>query len=201
MQVERKVSTRCEVYGVDFLWANEHGLHGAQRKTVSDLLASVADGRLQRELGQMGPLASRFLILEGSPSWTNGGEIMGYGSRWTVRQWTGMLASLGATARLITSSSIQQTTVIVDALYQWTMSTKHTSLVTRPGATGAWGKPSNKEYQIHLVQGLPGVGIELATRIVEKMGVPWQWKEGVEERLMEIDGIGKKKAKAIMEML
>lgn len=201
LQIQRKVSSRCEIYGVDFMWADEKGLHGAQRKTVSDLLASVADGRLQRELGQMLQLTTRFLVLEGTPHWSNEGIIMGtYGSRWTVRQWTGLMASIGQSCSLIGSDSIQQTSMTVDALYQWTAKAKHTTLENRPGPQGAWGKPTNKEYQIHLVQGIPGVGAGVATKIVEKFGVPWKWTVTVDD-LMTIPGIGKKKALQIIGSL
>ena len=195
-----KVSTRCEVYGVDFMWGHADGLHGVQRKTVQDLLASVSDGRLQREVGQALPLITRHLILEGRVTWTNEGVIAGWGSRWTARQWTGLLASVSQTFAVIPTDNHQQTIWAVEALYEWTAKEHHRTLATRPGPQGAWGKPTNREYQVHLVQGLPNVGVELATRIVETLGVPFTWKVTAED-LVKIPGIGKKKAQQIMECL
>ena len=64
-----------------------------------------------------------------------------------------------------------------------------------------WGTPSNEDYQRHLVMGLPGVGPELADRIVKKFrGVPWIWTINYED-LINVEGIGPKKARAIYDSL
>jgi len=48
------VSLVPEDYGSDFLWASPvFGLVGVQRKEASDFVASVMDGRLDKELAQM----------------------------------------------------------------------------------------------------------------------------------------------------
>jgi len=48
--------------------------------------------------------------------------------------------------------------------------------------------------------GLPGVGVELADRILKEFGsIPWQWTCTMEE-LMKVEGLGKVKAKKIMEI-
>ena len=44
--------------------------------------------------------------------------------------------------------------------------------------------------------GIPGVGAELADRIVKRFGVPFQWKISQED-LETVEGIGKKKAQKI----
>jgi len=63
-----------------------------------------------------------------------------------------------------------------------------------------WGKPGNAEYARHLLMGLPGVGVELADRILKEFGnIPWQWTCTMED-LMRVPGMGKVKAKKIMEV-
>jgi ERCC4-type nuclease len=80
-------------------------------------------------------------------------------------------------------------------LEAWAKKDKHTSLKSRPGAgKSSWGSTSEKHLAQHILQGFPGVGGELAGRIVDKFeGVPLTWTVGLDE-LMGVEGIGKKKA-------
>ena len=58
------VSALPERHGVDFAWIAHDQLHGAQRKTITDLIASATVGdRLTREMGQMQGLSTRVLIV------------------------------------------------------------------------------------------------------------------------------------------
>ena len=67
--------------------------------------------------------------------------------------------------------------------------------------TAAWGTPDSRDFQVHLLTGFPGVGPELAERIIDHFGgVPWTWKITVEE-LQQVAGIGKRKAEQIMGLV
>jgi len=49
-----------------------------------------------------------------------------------------------------------------------------------------------------MLMGLPGVGVEVANRVLEKFGrVPWEWS-CTKEELMEVPGVGKKTAERLL---
>jgi len=199
------VSSVPEEYGADFLW-RAHGLWwGVQRKEVKDLLASVADGRLSKELAQMKSLESPLLIIEGTTTFTVDGVLMSRGSwgqDWTRQQWNGLSFSvLNMGVGIVRSSGLKETAGLIRGYKVWSEKEKHAGLKTRPGPQVKWGRPGNKDFQIHLLMGLPGVGYELAKRIVERFGgVPWYWTV-TEEQLMQVEGVGKKKAEAMLRCL
>jgi ERCC4-type nuclease len=143
------------------------------------------------------------LIIEGRWKFTNDGVLMtsGYGKPWTKQQ----LFSLGMSLRseglqLIRSDDMADTAAIVRSYYQWSLKEKHTSVTHRPGPYTEWATPTNEDFQEHLLQGLPGVGPELAKRMREHFGrVPWKW-DVTEKDLMQVKGIGKEKAKKMIEL-
>jgi DNA excision repair protein ERCC-4 len=190
-----------ERYGVDFLWRAKGSYCGAQRKELGDLLASVSDGRLAKEVQQMQMLMTKFLIIEGWPKWTDEGMMIGqYGRAWSATQWRSMLRGVSAMGVVVEQSSCLETTrTLIEDLVSWTRK-EHRSLTRRPRPVSSWGKADNRDYQLHLVQGLPGVGPELAERIVDRFGVPFGWRVTREE-LAGVQGLGSKKIKAMWEAL
>lgn len=201
-----EVSSVPEQYGVDFLWRAHGQWWGVQRKEVKDLLASVTDGRLSKEVQQMrSSVGEAMVIIEGSVTWTVEGVLMtkGYGNgMWTRSQWDGLMFSLlHEGAKVIRSGGLKETADLVKGYETWSMKEKHMSLKGRPGPQVMWGRPGNKDYQIHLLMGLPGVGYELAKRIVEHFGgIPWRWTV-TRRDLMEVEGIGKGKVERIFGAL
>jgi len=196
------VSMLPERYGCDLLFAAGGKFYGVQRKEFKDFIASVADGRLGQQVAQMQNVEQAMVVIEGEGRWTDDGVLLDrYADMtrssmrkllWSVRDrgiWVDFTEGLGDTIQL------------VKAFEEWCKKGGHTSLMGRPKPQSQWGKAANRDFQIHLLQGVPGVGVELAQRIVEKFGgVPWSWDVGVEE-LMTVDGIGKTKAARMMEVL
>lgn len=201
---ECKVSSLPEKYGCDMLFYTQGQWVGIQRKEVNDLLASVNDGRLAKETQQMqSHCTTKILIVEGQVRWTNSGEMYGqnFGRKWNKKQWKALLWSVRQKGIWVEfTDDAQDTAEHCLWLQQWLGKSAHRGLDTRPGPTSIWGNPRNEDYQRHLVQGFPGVGYELAERIVEKFGVPFKWNITIEQ-LMEIPGIGKKKAEKIWACL
>lgn len=196
-----------ERYGVDFLW-HVRGWCGVQRKEVKDYIASMRDGRLARELEQMDPLRVKCLIVEGE--WGVVGDTVlpkgvrraQYGVKHTQFM-SGLWAMQARGVMLTTSTSIRQTAGLVKMLEAWTQRETHGSLgQTRDVVPkNNWGRADNRAFQVHLLTGLPGVGVEMAGRIVDHFGgVPWTW-EVTEEQLMEVEGIGKTRARRMMEAI
>jgi ERCC4-type nuclease len=127
---------------------------------------------------------------------------------WSGREWTfdslwGAVASMALEARVGTFwvRSEQEFVSLVQTLSRWNGREKHTTTRTRsrPRAKG-WGV-SQKIQQAHFLQGLPGVGPELAERIVEFFGgIPMAWTV-TSKQLTQVPGVGKQKVAKLGEMV
>lgn len=197
-----KVSSRPERYGVDVLFPAQGEWCGVQRKEISDLIASVHDGRLQREVAQMQHLAKRMVLVEGRLQWTSDGVLLGkgFGRDWTRAMHDGMMWSLQDRGIWVgTAANIGETVAAVLRFQKWCKKTKHTALTRRPGPAGdAWGTVGSKDFGMHLLMGIEGVGPELADAIWERFGgVPLEWSVGRDE-LLGVKGLGPKKVDRMM---
>ena len=201
-----KVSSIPERYGADFLIMGKRIRIGVQRKQFpADFISSLDDGRLYSQLPSLTDLDLSLLIIEGHGRWTEDGELIAdkY-HQFTIRQLHGLLFSImfefGVPS--IWVADMGDTADVLINLEAWAKKTKHTSLKSRPGPDkSSWGSTSEKHRAQHVVQGFPGVGQELAGRIVDKFeGVPLKWTVGIDE-MMEVEGIGKKKASGMYHAL
>lgn len=201
-------SGRVEPKGVDFLWVDWEGQwRGVQRKELTDYVASHLDGRLAKEVGQMASHVDLpVLVLEGRPMLTNDGDgthvTVGEG-RWSktvsyhsyVRQMLS-LADLGM--QVWTTANAAQTAEMILAYHQWSQAEHHSTAATRPKPAGDWGKPTNQQWQEHLLQGIDGIGPKTARDIIETLGrCPLRVDADVEE-LMTVPGVGRKTAEKII---
>jgi ERCC4-type nuclease len=199
-----RVTLLPERFGCDILFTTPHGLAGVQRKEIRDLIQSVRDGRLGKELAQMQQLAHKMLVVEGRVEWTMDGTLMAgnRGEMWTRSQHLGLMMTVQHEGVWVMGSAdVDGTLEIARAYEAWLSKVKHGSVLRRPAAQGAWGTATSKEFGLHLLMGLPNVGRELAERMwVEFGGVPWVWKV-TEVELAGVKGIGKKKAAQIYKAL
>jgi ERCC4-type nuclease len=199
-----KTSLVPEQYGVDFMFpSTEFGLVGIQRKELSDFVASVKDGRLAKEIGQMKRLGLAMLVLEGKPRWTNDGLLTSISTQWRMSQHLGTLWSVQLSGCwLATTTSVQETSTLISAFTRWTAKPRHIALESRPGPTSdEWGKVGNREWALHLLQGFRGIGPVQAAAIYDHFGgLPFLWSVGVID-LMEVAGIGEKRAEGLIGAL
>lgn len=199
-----RVSNFPERYGCDAIWLAKGRWCGVQRKELSDLIASIHDGRLSKEVAQGKRLGLACLVVEGRPVWTMDGELVGrgFGGAFTKKQYLGLLWSVRAKGWWVEhTEGVGETVDLVQSLATWTQKDRHSSLSNRPGASGIWGRPSDRDFSCHLLMGLPGVGSELAGRMVDHFGgVPWRWDVGMDD-LVAVEGIGKKKAATMYRAL
>lgn len=195
-----KSSSVPERYGADVLIVARGQRIGVQRKATADFVASVLDGRLTREVAQMQRLDLAVLAIEGRFEWTTDGEWLTSHGKWDRLKHRQYLFSLFARGMWVVETRDQADTVeVCRELERWARKDKHRSLDKRPGCSGEWGRPTSKEFGIHLLQGFDGVGPELAERIWDHFdGVPLQWAVG-KEGLEEVDGIGPTRAKRMLE--
>jgi ERCC4-type nuclease len=195
-----------EDYGVDFLWESELGKVGVQRKQFpSDFLASVHDGRLNREYSMMKELDLAILMLEGQPHWTTDGNLVrernDKRNGWTKTQHRNYCHSVQLRGiHVVYTDNVGDSIQYLLDLQLWSNKVDHNSLDTRPGPVGSgWARVTNVDYQYHLLQGLPGVGPKLAKAIIDTVGMPFGLYVGKEE-LMKVPGMGKGKAENILRV-
>lgn len=198
-----KTSLVPESYGVDFLFTSPvFGLVGVQRKEIKDLVASVNDGRLAKELAQMKALGQAMIVIEGKPQWSNDGSMITSFSRWTIAQHLGTMWSMQLAGYWIaTSASVDETSVLLSLFGRWIEKSRHVGLVSRPKPKDEFGRAGNRDWGIHLLQSFQGIGAEVAGRIYDHFdGVPLRWTVS-EMDLLDVEGIGKTRAKSLMRSL
>lgn len=202
------LSTLPERFGCDVLWSVQRDGQaewwGVQRKELKDFIASVLDGRLAKEIGQMKQTAFPLVMIEGEVRFTSEGILIWnqWGQEVTRQQWMGMQWSLqrqGVAVQM--TRTARDTAMAIASLMSWSAKDRHSSMTRRPSAVGTWGTPTNREFGEHLLMGLPGVGPDLASRIYEQFGrVPWTWTV-TEKELQSVKGIGKGKARQMIDAL
>jgi len=197
-----KSSTLPEKYGADFLFATEQaGLVGIQRKRFpDDFLASLrGNDRISRELQQMKQLDYGIWILEGMGQWTNDGYLV-YGGRFKYYEeelW-GFQLSVGKMGYNVFRVRDQQSTIkLIKRIQIWALKDEHNSLFCRPKPS-RWGESGSREWALHFLQGLPGIGYAYAERIFDAFGqLPFKGEFTFEEMSA---ACGPARAKVICEL-
>lgn len=197
-----------EQHGADVLVVvSGRGKLAIQRKAFpDDLLASIDDGRLARELAMLSRTEYPVLIVEGRPQWTADGHLMAsWASRWTRQQLRNLLRSVWLVHGVMVehTDDINDTATAVLELENWFGKKVHRSLLTRPKHTvrDTWGKSSQEDIARFLLQGFPGIGTMLAEAILERFEkAPLSWSCSFEE-LKSVPGIGERRSKALWELL
>jgi len=184
-------------FGADYLAETLAGTWAMQRKAIADLIASLtASDILGREISKVRFAAIPWLVVEGN--WEETDRVL---------QERGF--SVAALRKLLTSVRregvwVQYTTCVGDtALWiaeQWTYwsSEHHDSLLTRPRMPRAV-RPANKEReeQLHILMGWPGVGRKRAEAILDTIGFPLKLTCTIEE-LAAVPLLGPATARKIM---
>lgn len=198
------VSMLPEKHGCDVLWRAQDGWWGVQRKELADFIASVQDGRLAREVAMMKEVAMKIVLIEGRIQYTNDDMLMfnKRGQAVTRSQFYGMQFSLMAmNVHVMFVRDQAETAEWISTLARWSMKSRHTSMMRRPGPVSMWGTVGDEDWSLHFLQGLDGLGIEKARAIVTHFGgVPMDWSCS-EKDLMQVPGIGKTLAKRMMNAL
>lgn len=189
-----------EQFGADFLISCPVGLVGVQRKEIHDLIASRADGRLARELAQMKQLDIGILLVEGRLKWTSDGQLSTSRSKWSRAQHLGLLFSLQSTGIWVNSSpDLTETREYLSALEKWMMKETHRGINVRPKPQTAWGQVTDRDWAIHFIQGIDGIGPKVAGDIFDRFGVPFALTV-TEKDLMGVPGVGPGRAAKIWRL-
>ncbi len=205
-----RTSSKPEKHGVDFMWMAGKRWYGVQRKQYpNDLEASLNDGRLAKELGQIDSIDQAFLILEGYGQWTTDGQPMGRYDKLTKEGMFTLLTSVALLYGMPTYRVRDQAEIVeaIRAIKKWTESPDHqngkSSLDRRPASPRTkWGTRDSRSWQIHFLQGFDGVGPVQATAIIDHFGcMPIAWTLEAQQELLKVKGVGPKTAERLWDAL
>jgi ERCC4-type nuclease len=202
-EVLHKISSLPERHGCDFLYIQSTGILGFQRKTLSDLSASLIDGRLHYELDQIeasATLSLAFLILESPLTRTTSGELFDAPvSMDTIRSLTVKLAA--RRMGVLLSSNPEDTIRCILGTAKYVRSPSFDQTARPKQLKNAWGTVDSDAYALFLLQSFPNIGPKQARAIYDHFhGVPIAWTVTVEQ-LMEVKGIGRKTALSLVAAL
>lgn len=183
---------------------------GYQRKEIRDFIASLIDGRLAKELGQIASnnhLSRAVLILEGRLIWTTEGRLANgtfSGSTFDKHTLRKLIANVQSTGIIvITTDDLEDTIATIQSLSVYLTKPTHDALLRRPknSSKDSWGRTTNQSFASHILQGFPNIGPNTAMEIYNRFGrVPLRWT-CTEDELISIPGIGRKTAQRLMETL
>lgn len=194
-----------EQYGCDLLIGAQWGLVGVQRKTFpEDLVASLNDDRFARLVRKLDGVAVRFLVLEGTPVWTQDGWLVHDRHHLSRKSLWGLLASLSALYGVATlwTRDLPETVALVEYLATWAAKEAHGSVLARPGPPkSTWGDVGDQTWAEFILQGVDGIGPALARRIIHQFGrVPLVWSVSPEE-LLTVPGLGPGRLKKMLSVI
>ena len=161
-----------ERHGCDVVWTTATGeLAGVQRKTLTDLWASVRDGRLSREVAAMERLAFAVLVLEGRVRWSASGTLATARAPLDRDQlWGIVLSAQRRRIHVVHTDDLDDTAAAIGHIRRWHDQVRHASLDARPRPAGP---PGTRAWGVHLLQGFPLIGPVVAGHIVDHFsGVP-----------------------------
>jgi Fanconi anemia group M protein len=190
-----------ERYGADFLISARGLTAGVQRKTLNDLISSLEDGRLAHEVRRLARLDVSVLAFENPYGFDNWSPLA---MRYTPQQVLRLLFSIQAEGVWVfRTPSVAGTADLIRELAAWLAKGEHLSMRTRPKDVDrdGWGRATDRDWAVFLLQGFPGVGPVLAEAIYDRFGrVPLAWT-CTEKELREIQGIGPKRARELIRCL
>jgi ERCC4-type nuclease len=161
-----------------------------ERKTLKDFSISIVDGRLFTQMIRI--KKSNFmgaLIIEGTAR-----DLMGLGISRKAMQGALITVSLVMGISILRSTDTAESAALIVYMARqlWSAS---------KGTVRRWGyRPKrNRTRQLHILQGLPGIGPEKAVRLLDKFGSVEAVISADCDALQSIDGIGKGIAQKIRQ--
>ncbi len=167
---------------------------GIERKTITDFLGSVMNGRLFNQLEELSRnFESPVLIIEGNP------ELLWHESGMHPNAIRGALASITVDYRvpIIWTRNSRETAAQVHWI-AYREQKKNRNEVSIRGEKRPVDRPGQQEY---VVAGLPHVNSTLSRRLLKHFGSVKKVFNAKPERLMKVDKIGEKRARQIFELL
>lgn len=191
----------CEQHGADFLFLGPNGLMGCQRKTCSDLVASLQGSngdRLGREMGQMQQLDLALLIVEGDWKWLPDGRSGRRGCHFSKARYRSLILTVqhNEGIHVVETSGVDDTAGLLVQYEQWWQDPDRRNLRGRPKPKDFNGP---RDEGIHMLQGVKGVGVVQAAACYDHYGRVPLTVDTTETELRSIKGWGPVRAKTFME--
>ncbi|MBI3131053.1 MAG: nuclease [Acidobacteria bacterium] len=156
-----------------------------ERKTLPDLLQSIEDGRLFRQARRLATSrVPSLLLLEGTAADLQGRRF----SRQAI-QGALITTSLLWGVPLLRARDGEETAQLMVFAGRQLAAAVH-GFIYRPGLR----RGSKRGLQSHILQGLPGVGPNLALRLLDRFGTVGNVLQAPEATLRDVVGIGPRKA-------
>jgi len=208
-RVRELFQDRVEVpMNFDMVLYTEAGKIGIERKQCpGDLLSSVSDGRLNREILAMREECDiSVILLQGNIRYNKNGTVR-LGKR-TSYHWTDKgIKNLFRTIQYVEGCYLEsarnsaELVQVVNDLQEYFDKPTHNSLHIRRGIRSDWIKSTQQEKIIYWIQGLPGVGIFTAKKIYEKFPAPLLLFQATPDDIDDIPRVGRAMATSIYEFL
>jgi len=165
----------------------------AERKSLRDFVSSVYDGRLFSQASSLSTAFKKpYIIVEGDITQL-GGLVKNTSSYY------GAVASvtLAYDLRLLHTANPDETAAALAALVR-----NSRARPLPPGLVQAPPKSKDEaQQQLYLVSSLPGVGMKLARRMLNRHGTPRRVMALTEAQLAMVPGLGPKRASKIVHVL
>lgn len=191
----------------DFLLFTNRGQLPIERKQIpSDLISSVQDGRLARELVAMRQVSQfPILLLHGRFTYNKVGELVmgGHGRKWTKRGIRNLLRTL----KLVEGVFIEQAETdaelleIFDELQEYFDKSHHLALRTRPPLDSSWLTTTTEEKVRYFYSGLPKIGPVLAKSLAHEFPSPMNLYQASVADIMQVSRFGRSSAERVYRFL
>ena len=194
----------CETNGVDCIVFTHSGPIGYQRKTLRDLFASLTDGRLSREVGQIRSsqlLARACFIIEHDARRTTTDGSSYLDAPFTKTQLRHLVIKLELVGIVVfETSSIADTADALVSTSQY-MASRRAHDFSRPKPpTDTWGRRGSRDWGIHVLQSFSNIGPKTAALIYDTFGIPLAWTVSISD-LTSLPGVGKVTAERLLTAL
>ncbi|MEM0117178.1 MAG: ERCC4 domain-containing protein [Conexivisphaerales archaeon] len=166
-----------------------------ERKSVRDFVTSLYDGRLFKQVSELGrTYSNHILIVEGDPA-----EIANIA--YNIKSYYGALSSvmLDFNTKTIFTPSPRETAIALDAMARRLAKSKGEKWVTMYQA-----RPKGNtlpEQQMSIVMSLPGIGQNLAKRLLLSFSTVRKIMNASSQQLASVQGVGTAKAERIVKVL
>lgn len=172
-----------EMYGADVIGGVQDGLIAWQRKTTTDIISSVKDGRLASSVLKLKSVKYPVFIHERNISYTTDGSVYSkYGSGWTREQIRNLLRSMWYEHGIRTeeTTDIQDTAHAIIEQLKWAGKPWGRGLgpITRGKllARNQWNVTDKRSWAVFFLQGIDGVGPKRAEAIYDAYNrLPVKW--------------------------
>ena len=192
----------------DFKMYTESGIAGIERKKIpSDLISSIEDGRLGREILAMREECNIMIVLFHGVMRYNVNGTLRLGKRTSYRWTEKGIRNIRRTLEFVEGCYVeyarnnQELVKMVNEVQDYLDEKDHLSTKGRLPLKSDWIKPVYYERVRYWMDGLPGVGTRGAILLTQRFSTPMSLFQASVEEIMETPRIGRTVATGIFNFL